>query len=1108
MEIVSGRSKSGKTKYIYDKIASLAKSGQQAMLIVPEQFTHGAERHLLELVDTIGENGVEVFSFEHLATATQARIGCPHAQKINPVAKSLIIKNILADGKFEFYKNAGQQKGFTDIVASSMAELKKYMIMPDTLLQLANDSDNKVLSMKLRDLSNIYRMYEEELSEYYEDTDEPLTILAKQLTNAPLYSEKHIFLDEFDTFVPQELEVIRALSASCKSFTIALCGDEKECNTTLFMPTSDTFARLTKTLNSAPKITKLTETYFASRELSHLEKNLFAFKSAPYGKTAKDIEIYALSNPLSEVENCAYTIKKLVSDYGYRYSDIGVVCSDIGMYKMHLERVFDYADIEYFIDEKDDVLNHHLVRFILGLLEIYIEDYSYNSVFNYLKTSFVNANPSHIALLERFIQNTGIRRLTWLDDERWNALVDANYKEDVISARILSDIRNKYILPLANMHEKLKGKNTVRHDATVLFDYILQLEMPKIISNYIEKFEAEGELHLAKEYEKIWQVILEALDETVHINSDKKISPKSFYDMLVTAFSQQKVGSIPSAIDCVMVGNTERTRFEDIKVLYVLGVNESVFPMSLKPDGVLNDSDKLEMKDQGVEFSTTSSVAAYYFQYASYRTFTMPSEKLYISYSKCGNDSKTLRKSYIIDRILKMFGIKEKLERDFSDISSLYAKGPAREMLCKNIAAFESGRDISGDWKNLYDYLNRDEEFTTRLERFMDTHNFAEQISSTNLKKLIPMLSYTSVSKLERYMACKYAYFIDYVLNIDRPKTETVDALDIGNITHKVLEVISRKYASDIKTLSGCSESDVLGLIDAEIDKYICELSKHSDEISARDRYAVKRLKNSIWLCFSAVKSQLLNSKFEPLGYEIEFSEKSELGPIHLTTADGADVKLTGKIDRADIYIDGDNSYIRVIDYKTGKKELKLDDVFYGLNMQLMVYLSKLVGIETNNKHGGALYFSVSDISVKSDVKMMPEEAQKAIEASLGLKGLVPYDEAVLDAYDKKMASSVKRANTSGNGVSLDGFKTIDSYLKKKLGEICTDMFRGDFSILPYKKGDFSPCDYCGYSSVCRFDPSCRDEKYRFYKSVSANAQIIKEMEEEINVDTSTRDCD
>ncbi len=1107
MEIVSGRSKSGKTKYIYDKIASLVKSGQQAMLIVPEQFSHGAERHLLELVDTIGEGGVEVFSFEHLATATQARIGCPHAEKINPVAKSLIIKNILADGEFEFYKNAGQQKGFAEIVAGSMAEFKKYMIMPDTLLQLANDSDNKVLGMKLRDLSCIYRSYEEKLSEYYEDTDEPLSILAKQLSTFPLYAEKHIFLDGFDTFVPQELEIIRVLSNACKSLTIALCGDEKESNTTLFMPTSDTFARLTKELNSAPKITRLTKTYFASDELSHLEKNLFGFKAAPYGKTAKDIEVYALSNPLSEVENCAYTIKKLISHCGYRYSDIGIVCSDIAMYKMHIEKVFDYADIEYFIDEKDDVLNHHLVRFVLGLLEVYTEDYSYSSVFNYLKTSFVDANPSHIALLERFIQKTGIRRLTWLDDERWNALVDANYKDDDTSAKIISDIRNKYILPLAKMHEKLKGKNTVRHDATVLFDYISHLEMPKMISEYIEKFEAEGELRLAKEYEQIWQVILDALDETVHINSDKKISPKSFYEMLVTAFSQQKVGFIPSSIDCVLVGNAERTRFEDIKVLYVLGVNESLFPMALKPDGVLNDSDKLEMKNCGIEFSTTSSVAAYYFQYSSYRTFTMPSDKLYISYSKCGNDSKTLRKSYIIDRLLKMFGIKEKIENDFSDIYSLYAKGPAREMLCKNIAAFESGRDIAGDWKNLYDYFNCDEEFTARLKRFMDTHNFAGQISSTNLKKLIPMLSYTSVSKLERYMACKYAYFIDYVLNIDRPKTETVDALDIGNITHKVLEVISCKYASDIKTLSSCKESDVLGLIDDKIDEYICELSKYSDELSARDMYAVKRLKNSILLCFNAVKNQLLNSKFEPLGYEIEFSEKSELGPIHLTTADGTDVKLTGKIDRADIYTSGDTSYIRVIDYKTGKKELKLDDVFYGLNMQLMVYLSKLVGVENSNKHGGALYFSVSDVSVKSDSKMMPEEAKKAIEASLGLKGLIPYDEAVLDAYDKKTASSVKRANTSGNAVSLDGFETIDSYLKKKLGEICSDMFRGDYSILPYKKGNFSPCDYCGYSSVCRFDPTCKEEKYRFYKSVSANAQIIKEMEEELNVDTSPGDC-
>lgn len=1107
IEIVSGRSKSGKTQYIYNKIASLVREGEQAILIVPEQFSHSAEKHLLELVGTIDDRGVEVFSFAHLATATESKVGQVHRNKINQISKVLIIRNIIADCKLEFYKNASKQNGFTEMFADSIDEMKKYMLTPDTLVQIANETQDTVLAMKLRDFSLVYKKYEEKLAEIYDDADDSLTILSKQISEFNVYKDKHIFLDEFDTFVPQELDIIRALAATCKNVTISICSDESEINTTLFMPTNNTQAKLSKTLNNNIKYTSFEKSHFASEAISHLEKNLFSFRPELYKGDSKDVQVFSLSNPLAEVENCALKIKNLISDCGYKYSDIGVVCSDISVYNRHLERVFDYADIEFFVDTKEEVINHHLVRFVLGLLEIYIEDYSYNTVFNYLKTSFVTAKPSHIALLERFIQKTGIRRLTWLDDKKWNSIVQANYNDDDSPIKILNTIREKYILPLAKMHEKIKGKNTVLDVATVLFEYISFLGVPEIIANYIKKFEDEGELRLSKEYEKIWEIILDTLDEVVQLNSDVKLSPKSFYELLVTAFSQQKMGFIPQTADCVVIGNVERTRFDNVKILFVLGVNETVFPVAPKPDGVFGDSDKVSMSDCGVEFSTTSTIAAYYSQYLAYRTFTMPSEKLFISYSKCDNEFKTLRKSYIIDRILKMFKIEEKSELAFDDISSLYARGPAREALSRNMAQYNSGVDISPEWRDLYEYFNGTD-FTEKLDNFATSDNFAGKISDSNMRKLIPVLSRTSVSKLERYMACKYAYFIDYILHLETPKEKVIDERDIGTITHEILEIISRKYASDIAVLSSCNESEIMDEIDSQIDKYISDFSACSDELSARDSYAIKRLKNSILLCFKAVKKQLLDSKFEPLGYEIEFNEESDMGPIKLLTESGEEVILTGKIDRADIYTDGDTSYVRVIDYKTGSKKLRLDEVFYGLNLQLMVYLSKLVGIKENCKHGGALYFSVSDVFAESEMPLSTEEAIKAVENKLGLKGFVPYDEALLEAYDKKMAASVKRENSSGKAISLSDFEIIDEYIKLKLSEICTDMFSGDFKVSPCKKSEFSACDYCRYGSVCRFDPTNKEDKYRFFKSVTLNSRIIDEMEVKLNVDNAPTECD
>ena len=444
---------------------------------------------------------------------------------------------------------------------------------------------------------------------------------------------------------------------------------------------------------------------------------------------------------------------------------------------------------------------------------------------------------------------------------------------------------------------------------------------------------------------------------------------------------------------------------------------------------------------------------------------------------------------------------------DGDELVLAHSFGPAKEYLCEKISAYLKGEDVDGIWRDVYEFYKTDSNFSEKIDSFIKSNNFFHSISDKNLKELIPMLSYTSVSKLERYMACKYAYFIDYIMRIERVKDKTVDALDIGNITHLVLEKISFEFAKDRKTLLASSEDTVYKRIDELVEESFAEFASKSDEVSPRDSYTIKRLKNSIFLCFNAIKGQILNSEFEPLGYEIEFSDNSELGPIELETSLGTKVKLTGKIDRADIYRNDDSEYIRVIDYKTGTKELKLDEVFYGLNVQLMVYLGKLVSENPVGSYGGALYFPVSDVSVKSDKKMTAEQAQKVIETDLKLKGIIPFDDNVLSAYESLYGDALKKGASKSKRVTISGFETIDMYLKKKLGDICSDMLSGDFEINPYKKNDFSPCEYCDYSSICRFDSSNSDCRYRYYPSVSDYEKIIGEMEAILNVDEKPTDC-
>lgn len=1099
LTFVCGRAKSGKSKYIYDKIKELSAAGEEVMLIVPEQYSHAAEKKLLEAVDAIKDNSVEVFSFGRLATETDKRLGFPYCEKIDAVGKVLIIEQILKSNDFKFYKDIKAKSGFLELITGTIGEFKKYMLLPDTLAYLADKTDNEILSMKLKELSVIYESYENSILNKFSDSGDALTILAKRLENSDIYKNKHVFFDEFSTFVPQEINVINQLNKCCKEVCISLCCDSSDKNAMLFMPTTDTINSFSK--NTKIEIKNITDTHFNSQELKYLEKNLYRFPAETFEGKCKNVSVFAANNPYSETERAAVNIISLVRDKGLRFRDIGIICSDVEAYSRHIERVFDSYNIPYFIDTKKQVLNHHIIRFVLSLVEVYTMDYSYESIFNYLKTAFTNAEPSHICILENYILKTRLRRSTWLDDEKWKKLENSFYGDNEAVKKILDNIRNKYIMPLAIMHENIKGRHLVRDNVKALYELIVKLELPETISAYIEKFNNEGKVRLAKEYEQVWETLTDTFDEIVYMCGDKTTNPDDFLTLLYTAFSQHKIGYIPSTVDRVIVGNTERTRADGIKALFVLGVNEGVFPVAPKSDGVLSDRDKEAMKVIGVEFSTTSAIAAYYSQFAVYTAFTMPSDMLFISYAKSGNDFKGMRKSYIISRICKLLNITEKCENDSDDdswkITSLNVCG---EYLSEAVSRYCSGTDVKPIWKNVYNYYS-DTVFLPKIERFLNSDNIAHRLSEKNLSNLISMMSHTSVSKIQRYMACHYSYFMDYILKVNKPKEEVVDSLDIGNISHEILEALCKEISANGIAFKDVNDAEIADKIDLMLSRHLEEISGATDDFSQRDRYIIKRLKNSIFLCFKAVKKHISESMFEPLGYEIEFSDDSPLGCIKVQTEDGKIINITGKIDRADAYKTKDGTFIRVIDYKTGNKTFKLDDVFYGLDVQLIVYLNALVNSNPSYNYGGALYFMIDDPVIKAQKHISDNTVEELLESSLKLKGMIVKDDAVLSGYDSKTAAI-------RNKFELEKFELTDKYLQKLLSRICTDMTTGDISIMPYKKGGFSPCVYCKYASVCRFDPTDKNNTYNYLESVSKADEIFEQMEEQVNVDKKSTDSD
>ena len=385
------------------------------------------------------------------------------------------------------------------------------------------------------------------------------------------------------------------------------------------------------------------------------------------------------------------------------------------------------------------------------------------------------------------------------------------------------------------------------------------------------------------------------------------------------------------------------------------------------------------------------------------------------------------------------------------------------------------------------------------MDSFLKSDNIAHRLNQKNLSGLVSIMSHTSVSKIQRYMACHYSYFMDYILRVAKPKNEIVDSLDIGNISHSILEMLCKDITNNSIEFKNVDDSQIAKKIDVMLSECLENISGSADEFSERDRYIIKRLKNSIFLCFKAVKKHISESMFEPIGYEMEFSDNSSLGCIKVQTANGSIVNITGKIDRADAYKTKDGTFVRVVDYKTGSKTFKLDDVFYGLDVQLIVYMNALVKSNPSYNYGGALYFMIDDPVVKAQKHISDERIEQLLDSTLKLKGMIVKDEAVSSGYDSKTAAI-------RNKFELEKFELTDKYLQKLLSRICTDISEGDISINPYKKNSFSPCMYCKYSSVCRFDPTDKTNSYNYLESVSKADDIFKRMEEQVNVDQKSTD--
>lgn len=1079
LQMIYGRANSGKTQFILEKSEELFKKNKPFIIIVPEQFTHISEKRLIEKIGSIRSDTAEVLSFERIAGRIYDLY--PGNKKIiGSVGKSLIMSKVISESELKYYKGCSDQIGFSNVCAGEISMLKKYNITPAELKAAADNSSDITFKHKFADIANIYEKYDNELKISFNDSDDLLNIFNHILESEKPYIDFTFIFDEFSSFNPQEISVIASIAQQAENvfMTLTRDGDEKSVNS-VFEPTYKCSAKIKNECEKRGVICKkditLPSSYYNSEDISYLEKNLYVYPLRKTDIICKNIRIYTSENPYSEVSQIAAQIAALVREKKIRYRDISVVCPDVESYSNIIRSTFSMYSIPCFIDEKTDVLNHSLINFVINIFDVYINGYRSETIVNFLKSGYLNIETESIYEADNFITATGASKNTWLSDEKWVRTVESYCKDNVELKKCLDSVRSNYILPLAVFHDKVKGKKDVKYICEQLYSYLTESEFDKITADYIEHFKSENNSYMVKQYVYIWKKLIEALDMIVYIFGDKRVNLKEYRKYLFTAFSEQKIGIIPTSVDEVIVGDVLRSKSGPTKYQFIIGAVDSSFPSPQKDNSIIDDKDKAFLSSAGIDYKPDSEESSYYDRFLIYNALTHPSDALIISYPMSDSAFSSERPSFVVTLIENMFSDLKTLG-GISSKSDLYLGNInfALEFLADNVRKIKNGEEADDRWQDIYYYLKTNKK-NEEIQFISDTISGKNKLTCLSEKltdKLFDREFYSTVSRMQKYNACRYSYYLQYMLSLKAKEKFGFESVDIGSLAHEIIEKIFEDISKENTDLKDTDEIYFRQKVNTYIDSFIKNSVSENCELTTRDLASVERLRDSLVMSLNVIKRHIVRSKFIPMGYELVFDDNN-IGCIELDLKNGKKLKLTGKIDRADSFKDDNGTYIRVIDYKTGNKKFDYTDVFYGLDIQILIYLDALVERDPLAKHAGALYFKIDNPSFESSPEK--EITEEDIDKSFVMSGVVADAENVIKAYDP--LSIILKGNGENN-ISFTAFKQLSEYLKNEVSKSAYAMSKGEIDINPYEISNLTPCNYCPYMSICGFNSDVND-RYR-----------------------------
>ena len=1071
LKLILGRAGSGKTTAVLDRLCKAGRERPQ-VLMVPEQQSHEAERALCKA----GGSGVslyaEVLSFSRLANRVFQQAGGLGTEELDGGGRLLLMYSAVksVSGALTVYARPSRRPAFLQSLLATVDELKSCCVPPEALITAGQEAGGPE-GDKLRDLGLICGAYDALTAHIALDPRDRLTRAAEKLEGCPWAKGKDLWLDGFTDFTPQQGEVLRRLLVQAETVTVTLTCDhleEDEGGTGIFSPARKTAAwliRLAQKSGVSCEVEHLVGSCPVKAEpLKFLEENLFAHRNTEPVPAEGAVELFRALRPRSEVEWAASRILGLVREEGLRFRDIGVAARNYGAYRDLVESVFPRYGVPVFSSVMTDILEKPVLALVTAALDTVAGGYTYDDVFRYLKTGLTDLPEEDRDLLENYVLKWDIRGSRWTQVKPWT-WHPRGYgfpleEEDRALLARLDRARRQVAEPLELLRKN--SMKTGKGQAEALYSFMETIGLPDRLSQRVEELSRRGQPALADEYRQLWEILCAGLEQCAALLGDTPMELEEFALLFRLVLSQYDVGTIPVSLDRVTAGETTRQTGHRVKALILLGADDASIPQVGASAGLLSDDDRTLLAAYGLELNGSTRELLYREMTTVYLTCARPSRRLLVSWPAQGAGGEERRPSFLAERLRLLFSdLKWVREEELNGSFRLEAPLPALEQAGRDPAARKALEGLP--------------QYAPQVERLLRAARWERgSLSRPAVDRLYGKRVPMSASRMDKYKSCHFSYFMRYGLKAEPRKPAGFTAPEYGTFVHYVLEHVLQDEMFRQTALPGM-EGAVLEdrkkwlrqLTQEAVDRYVAEELGGLEGQSDRFRYLFRRLLRSVQAVVDNVAEELLSSQFKPISFELGFGRKEDLPPVELTV-DDVTISVTGFVDRVDGWVHDGRLYLRVVDYKTGRKSFDLTEVWNGLGLQMLLYLFTLEG-KGESLYGlpvegaGVLYLPARDAVVRGSRLMSDEAWRKTLDKELRRSGLVLDDPAVLEAMEpageggyRFLPLKVSRSTGAISGEALataEQLGKLGRHIQKVLEEICRELARGDISADPFWRG-------------------------------------------------------